>query len=92
VFLFGHAVLIPVILAVFFYYKRHQWADDSFKERYGTFFVSHNPKDWGAVVAIRVLYFARRFALCYTLVFWQDFFWGQVALQYASSTSIIIIL
>lgn len=45
-----------------------------------------------ASIFVMLLFFARRMTLSLTLVYWQEFFWGQVALQYMISTFMIILL
>ena len=44
-----------------------------------------------AIVITTTAFFLRRLLLCATLVFWQEFFWGQVAIQMQTSIFMIII-
>mmetsp|Transcript_46376 Transcript_46376/g.61428 ORF Transcript_46376/g.61428 Transcript_46376/m.61428 type:complete len:128 (+) Transcript_46376:1572-1955(+) len=39
-----------------------------------------------------MVFFVRRIILCLTLVFWSEFFWGQISLQFLISTLLIIVI
>ena len=42
------------------------------------------------VLLLPLLFFLRRLVMCLTLIFWIDFFWGQVALQIFVSVILVI--
>ena len=44
------------------------------------------------VLLIPLTYFLRRAMLCFCLVFWLEFFWGQVAIQLMISVCMMIFL
>ena len=48
-------------------------------------------KQW-IIVLVPVTFFARRLFLAFTLVFWMDFFWGQIAIQLLTSKLIVILV
>ena len=45
-----------------------------------------------AAILVPACYFLKRFILCVSLVFLQDFFWGQIALQMAFTTFMLFFL
>ena len=48
-------------------------------------------KQW-IVILIPISYFLRRLAMCVCLIFWKEFFWGQVAIQLLTSAGLIILV
>ena len=88
-------LLIPAILLAFMCYNRKNWDDEKFSKKYGSYLdgmASDKPEIHSIVLITVTIFFARRLVLCATLVFWQDFLWGQVALQFMTSTWMIIML
>ena len=45
-----------------------------------------------AVLFIPTIFFIRRLALAFTLIFWIEFIWGQMACQFAFSVALIIFI
>ena len=44
------------------------------------------------VLLVPLSYFLRRIAMCLCLVFWIEFFWGQIAVQIMATVFVIILL
>lgn len=79
--------LLPLI------YTCYQRTLEKISPRIKTYFEGTNKKSPLHVVAIvPCIFFLRRLVLAWTLVYWQEFLWGQVAVQFASSTLVIIFL
>lgn len=75
-------VIIPVVLFLYLDCNISRWSDDEFKKSYGTLLEGTNSEYKGNSLIVGLVpgfFFLRRLALCLTLIFWQEFFWGQVA-------------
>ena len=87
-----------LILAVFFgytVYYRNNWESPTYLVRAGSFLAGtrREKKDRRcAVFLVPCMFYCRRLALGLTLVFWDWFFWGQVALQFLASLLMIILV
>ena len=44
------------------------------------------------ILFIPTSFFVRRLALAFTLIFWIEFFWGQIACQFGFSVALIIFI
>ena len=91
------AGLIPLSIFIIVFYARNvkRWNDPEFESKYGSLLegVKKDHKSWpGAVLLIPALHFIRRIVFAATIVFWFDMLWGQIAFQYALSTTMIIFL
>ena len=88
-------LLLPIYLAVFYTLRLKQWNDEEFKAKYGSLIDGTNrnlkSKQW-LVLIIPCTYFARRITFALTVVFWFDFFWGQIGVQFLVTTFMIIFL
>ena len=73
VFILLLTLCIPVLLIVFYYKNKHRWDDETFNEKAGTFFegVRSDEEYQNVLLANQILFFVRRFMLCFTLVFWH---------------------
>ena len=81
-------LILGTILPVFFFFwtlcNRKKWRNEEFQDRYGSYLdgmaFTRSRKKVGIIITTTA-FFLRRLLLCATLVFWQDCFWGQVAIQ-----------
>mmetsp|Transcript_21094 Transcript_21094/g.28344 ORF Transcript_21094/g.28344 Transcript_21094/m.28344 type:complete len:114 (-) Transcript_21094:666-1007(-) len=92
---FGLCASIPILLFILACCKKAKLADESFALKYGAFvdgMKSDDPDSANAVLFLALLYFCRRMASCITLVFWQEFFWGQVAIELNVSVLFVILI
>ena len=74
---------LPIYFIFFYACNMRKWNDDLFKGKYGALLEGTKKSKSGSkwiVVMIPTTYFVRRLAMGATLVFWREFFWGQVAL------------
>ena len=79
--IFGLCCGVPLILLIIGFCYRSKWQDDSFGLKYGAFLDGTSPDaSVTAVLFIASIFYFRRMIMCVTLVFWQEFFWGQIAL------------
>ena len=94
--LFGLVIAVPLLLCTIAIYKRKSWQDDEgFGNKYGAFLSgtrTDKPGHYIPVLIFSMVFFVRRLLLSLTLVFWMEFFWGQVALQFGLSTMLIIVI
>ena len=93
--LFGLVLAVPLLLFAIAICKRKSWQDEGFGTKYGAFLDGTKTDKPGLQVAVLIfamVFFMRRLLLCLTLVFWTEFFWGQVALQFGLSTLLIIVI
>lgn len=44
------------------------------------------------MILIPAAFFLRRLLMCLTLVFWSRFIWGQIAIQFLTSTALVILI
>jgi len=63
-----------------------------FGRKFEGFFQGHRASKKIPSLLLMLTFFVRRAALSLTLIFWQEFFWGQIAIQYMISTLMIILL
>ena len=71
--------LIPIILFIYLDSNIKSWNEKEFRSSYGVLLEGTNGNKSESIWIISLvpgLFFLRRLALCLTLVFWQDFFWG----------------
>ena len=76
-------VAIPVGLGILMCYNRRRWSDEDYSAKYGSYFdgMQSDNEELRAIILFYVcIFFARRMTLCLTLVYWQEFLWGQLAL------------
>ena len=90
-------VLLPLSLYIVVAYacKINEWQNPMFEIKYGALLegVKQDRDSWrGVVLFIPAAHFVRRIIFAATIVFWYDFFWGQIACQFAVSTIMIIFL
>ena len=73
----------------------NQWLNESFKNKYGALLHGTNlerrDKKW-VLILVPASFFARRFSMCLTLVFWNKFIWGQVSASIMTSVLLIIMI
>ena len=92
---FGLCCSAPIFLFLYACFKRKKWEEKNFQNRYGAYLDGMNQEDPDSVKAVlflSILFFARRMSTCLTIVFWQEFFWGQVALECLASQTLIILI
>ena len=74
---------LPIFFIYFFTKNMYRWQGKDFQDKYGALLDGTNPelneKQW-IVILIPTSYFVRRLAMCSCLIFWKEFFWGQVAI------------
>ena len=93
--LLGLCGFIPTILCIFACAKRQQTNNNAFKDKYGAFLNgtrTDQSRYVNPAITIAMVYFMRRLMLSMTLVFWPEFLWGQISLQFLLSTFLIIII
>mmetsp|Transcript_20920 Transcript_20920/g.28177 ORF Transcript_20920/g.28177 Transcript_20920/m.28177 type:complete len:315 (-) Transcript_20920:320-1264(-) len=92
IMIFASTIIVPIVLLAYYWFKRDKWTDEAFQEKYGTFLegLRHDKDHQICFMVYQTTYFARRFLLCLTLVYWQKFFWGQLLIQYICSLFLII--
>ena len=73
---------LPIVMSVLYLRSMQNWENDDYKEKYGALLdgTKHFKKNQWVVILVPITYFARRLCLCLVLVFWIEFFWGQVAI------------
>ena len=88
-------VVLPAFLIVFYARNAIKWGDETFKKKHGTVTDGINTKfekrKW-LVNFVPLSFFVRRFIFALTIVFWYQFFWAQIALQFLMTTIMIIFL
>jgi len=88
--------LLPTVLLVVVWkkYHRHVGRNTAFVERVGSFLAgtSYKERDKPSVLLYTLSFFVRRLVLAFSLIVWHDFFWGQIALQFAVATFLVILL
>ena len=75
-------VAVPLVVAAYACFGR----------KFESYFQGHRALNKIPSLLLMLTFFVRRVSLSLTLVFWQDFFWGQIAIQYMISTLMIILL
>ena len=94
-FLLVIIVVLPVAVLIYVACKRQAWNDEAFRERNEAILdgidLERNETQWVGLL-IPMAYFLRRLLMSLTLVFWAKFFWGQVAIQFLTSTALVILL
>ena len=86
---------LPVVLLIHGIMLRKKWESDLFLQKVGTWVQGmklDDPDYVKPILFFAELFFIRRMILCATLIFWTEFFWGQVAVQFMISTIIIIVI
>ena len=95
IILLTSTLVIPVIMCFFWAWSYKRWNKEEFIDKYGSLLEGTNmefeERQW-IVMLIPLAYFLRRLALAITCVFFIDLFWGQIALQFATSIAMIILL
>ena len=79
----GLVFAVPILLLMVAICQRHSLEDEDFGKKYGAFLdgtKTDKPSQLCSVLIFASVFFFRRLLLCMTLVFWSEFFWGQVAL------------
>ena len=86
---------LPIFFIIFYGRNLKNWNASRFQSKYGALLDGTNQsmkeKQW-IVLLIPISYFLRRLGMCLCLVFWKEFFWGQVAIQLACSVGLIILI
>lgn len=74
-------ILLPIALLIYFACNISRWNDEGFARRNGAFLdgvdLDLEFNQW-IVLLVPLSYFLRRLIMSLTLVFWMDFFWGQI--------------
>ena len=76
-------IAIPVGLGILMCHNRKRWSDEDYIAKYGSYLdgMQSDNEEIRAIILFYVcIFFARRMTLCLTLVYWQEFLWGQLAL------------
>ena len=83
IFFFVAAMVLPVMLIVYFACKINKWNDETFQARNGTLLdgvdLERKEVKW-IVLLVPTCFFLRRLLMSLTLVFWSKFIWGQIAI------------
>lgn len=84
----------PLFLAGFAFWRRQKWKKSSFKKRYGSLLegIKTDKDNAFLVITTSLTFFSRRLILSLTLIYMQNFFWGQIAIQLMISTLLMIFL
>ena len=82
ILVFTSTIIVPPGILVFFWWKRNDWDSDELKAKVGTFLegTRHDKDHQITFMIMQSTFFLRRFILAITLVYWQKFVWGQLAL------------
>jgi len=95
IFLTSLCASAPIILFFYTWRNMHRADDDDFQRTVGAFIDGtkggKKGSEWG-VMLVSLAFFVRRSLLCLTLVFWYEFFWGQVAIQLMITLAMIILV
>ena len=93
-----HTILmvpIPVCMVLFHVKNISKWNDEEFSSKHSSF-ADGTRKDFKTrqwiVLVIPSMFIIRRIILSLTIVFWMDFFWGQVAFQFIVSTFMVMFI
>ena len=95
IFFLVTGVVMPIGLIIYFACNISKWNKKAFAERNGALLegVDLERKEirW-IVLLVPVFFFLRRLLMGLTLIFWSDFLWGQICIQFFLSTALVIIL
>ena len=86
---------LPIVLVLYVARMVTHWDNPEFHERNGTLLEGLNVNWVGqkrGVLFMPIMYFIRRIIFAVTVVYWQTFFWGMIACQFAISTTMMIFL
>ena len=93
--LLGISFAFPALIMIIYVFNAKKWNQESFKNRYGTLVDNTNlemrQSQW-VILLVPLSYVLRRIAMCLCLVFWIEFFWGQIAVQVMATVFVIILL
>ena len=94
IMVFTSTIVVPPVILTFFWFKRNDWNEAQLKAKVGTFLegTRHDKDHQITFMVMQSTFFLRRFILAITLVFWQKFVWGQLALQYLFSEFLLIFI
>ena len=87
--------IAPIFLLIFYAINLVRWNDQEFQGKFNSFIQGTNTnfkKHQWLVLFIPFAFFLRRLLLICTVIFWEKFFWGQIAFQFGVSTMMIIFL
>ena len=94
--LIGLTAFVPLILLIATCYKFNHWIEDENAEESSIAAHVDGMKVQegyrGSVVFITSFFFVRRASFCLTLLYWPNFFWGQIAIQFLASTCLVIFI
>ena len=87
--------LVPFVLLGHAFLRRKDFQKPSFMKRVGTWIDGMKMASGEMIIPIicyAMLFFIRRVVLCLTLVFWADFFFGQLLVQFIVSMTLLIVI
>ena len=88
-------IFFPPFLLIFAACKHNKWQSEEYQNKYGTLTdgtTSRLSKHKWLILFIPFMFFLRRIILALTVVFWNEFFFGQISFQFAVSTIMIIFI
>ena len=87
------SLAVPIMLFAYICLKSKRLSDDKLYSKVGSLIQGSKRKSVKypmIVIVVPIVFFTRRLSIVLTLVFWQEFIWGQVALQFMMCVGMII--
>ena len=92
---FCFTVIFPIWLILFYCFKKPQWQDAAFTERFGSILadtdLTRREHKWVPVL-IPIFFLARRAIFIFSVVVTTEFVWLQLALQFGISVGMLVYL
>ena len=89
------SLAIPVMLIVHICSHRERLSEDKLHMKVGSLILgskSKSKRQPKTTIVVPIVFFARRITVVLTLIYWQEFLWGQVAVQIMMCLCMIILL
>ena len=82
-------MIVPPVFSVLWWRQRENWNTEDFQAKFGSLLegvaLDKKSLDTKSILAVPIIFFARRFALVGAIILFGDFAWGQLMLMIAVS-------
>ena len=91
---FGFCAILPILMSIYLCVNRKKWHGELFMAKAGTMVEGTSQKAGKEiyVAMIPIVFFTRRLLSTVSLIFWIDFFFGQIVAQFILCMAVMIFL